>query len=72
MSGPQDHKLIRKAARDEAFDLALYVRVTVLLSFMSGMEVRSRVLQNLLLVSAAVVVTYGLGTLVKHFWQVAV
>ncbi len=46
--------------------------VTMLLSFMSGMEVRSRVLQNLLLVSAAVAVTYGLGTLVKHFWQIAV
>lgn len=46
--------------------------VTMLLSFMSGMEVRSRVLQNLLLVSAAVVVTYGLGTLVRHFWQIDV
>ena len=46
--------------------------VTMLLSFVSGMEVRRRVLQNLLLVSAAVAVTYGLGTLVKHFWQIAV
>ena len=46
--------------------------VTMLLSFMSGMEVRSRVLQNLLLVAAAVAVTYGLGTLVKHVWQISV
>ncbi len=46
--------------------------VTMLLSFMSGMEVRRRVLQNVLLVAAAVAVTYALGTLVKHFWQIAV
>ena len=46
--------------------------VTMLLSFMSGMEVRHRVLQNLLLVSAAVAVTYALGTVVKHYWQIAV
>ncbi len=46
--------------------------VTMLLSIMSGMEVRSRVFQNLLLVSAAVAVTYGLGTLVKHVWQISV
>lgn len=46
--------------------------VTMLLSFMSGMEVRNRVLQNLFLVAAAVAVTYALGTAVKHFWQIAV
>lgn len=46
--------------------------VTMLLSFLSGMDVRSRVLQNVLLVAAAVAVTYGLGTLVRHLWQVAV
>ena len=46
--------------------------VTMLLSFMSGMQVRQRVFQNLLLVAAAVAVTYALGTLVKHFWQITV
>ena len=46
--------------------------VTMLLSFMSGMEVRQRVFQNVLLVAVAVAVTYGLGTLVKHFWQISV
>ena len=46
--------------------------VTMLLSFMSGMNVRQRVLQNVLLVSVAVAVTYALGTMVKHFWQIAV
>ncbi len=46
--------------------------VTMTLSLMSGMEVRSRVLQNLVLVSVAVAVTYALGTLVKHFWQITV
>ena len=46
--------------------------VTTLLSFMSGMNVRQRVLQNVLLVSIAVAFTYTLGTMVKHFWQIAV
>ena len=46
--------------------------VTMLLSFMSGMRVGQRVFQNVLLVAVAVAVTYGLGTLVKHFWQIAV
>ena len=46
--------------------------VTMLLSFMSGMQVRQRVFQNVLLVAGAVAVTYALGTLVKHFWQIAV
>ncbi len=54
------------------FGGAMVALVTMLLSFMSGMEVRHRVLQNLLLVSVAVAVTYTLGTLVKHFWQIAV
>lgn len=46
--------------------------ITMLVSFMSGMEVKQRVLQNLFLVFAAVAVTYGLGTLVSHIWEVQV
>ncbi len=46
--------------------------VTMLLSFLSGMNVRVRVLQNVLLVAVAVAITYGLGTLVKQFWQITV
>ena len=50
----------------------MVVVVTMLLSFISGMEVRRRVFQNLLLVLMAVVVTYALGTGVKYFWEIAV
>ena len=50
----------------------MVVVVTMLLSFISGMEVQRRVFQNLLLVLIAVVVTYALGTGVKYFWEIAV
>ena len=50
----------------------MVVMVTTLLSVMSGMEVRPRVLQNLLLVFGAVAITYALGTLVKQFWNISV
>jgi len=46
--------------------------ITTLVSFMSGMDVKQRVFQNLLLVFAAVAITYGLGTLVSHIWEVQV
>jgi len=46
--------------------------ITMLVSFMSGMDVRQRVLQNLFLVFAAVAITYGLGTLVSSVWEVQV
>ena len=46
--------------------------ITMLVSFMSGMDVKQRVLQNLLLVFAAVAITYGLGTLVSYIWEVQV
>lgn len=50
----------------------MVVVVTMLLSFISGMEVQRRVFQNLLLVLIAVVVTYALGTGVRYFWEIAV
>ncbi|MDE0213044.1 MAG: VIT1/CCC1 transporter family protein [Deltaproteobacteria bacterium] len=55
-----------------AVGVAMVVLVTAFLSVMSGMEVRPRVLQNLLLVFGAVGVTYVLGTLVKQFWNISV
>lgn len=46
--------------------------VSCILSLLSGMDVSRRVLQNLLLVFGAVAVTYALGTLVKHIWEIDV
>lgn len=43
---------------------------TMVVSFISGMDVRQRVLQNLFLVFAAVGITYGLGTAVSHFFEI--
>ena len=46
------------------------IAVSCILSLLSGMDASRRVLQNLVLVFGAVAVTYGLGTLVKHVWEI--
>jgi vacuolar iron transporter family protein len=49
---------------------ALLVLVSAILAFLSGMDVRKRVLTNLLILSAAVGVSYAIGTLVRSLWGV--
>ncbi|MBI3553360.1 MAG: VIT1/CCC1 transporter family protein [Elusimicrobia bacterium] len=44
--------------------------VSLVLAFLSGMQVRRRVLINLFISSGAVAVTYGIGTLTKRFWGI--
>jgi vacuolar iron transporter family protein len=50
----------------------IIVVVSLLLAFLSGMDVRRRVTMNLVIVAAAVVVTYAIGLLVKAVWGIAV
>ena len=50
---------------------AMLVIVTMVLSFISGMQIRKRVLINLTMVAAAVAVAYAVGILVKKFLGVS-
>lgn len=48
------------------FGVLMVIGVSVVVSLVSGMEVRRRVLQNLLLVFGAIAVTYSIGALVRN------
>ena len=39
-----------------------------MLAFLSGMQIRRRVAVNLIISSAAVAVTYAIGTVTKRLW----
>jgi VIT1/CCC1 family predicted Fe2+/Mn2+ transporter len=49
----------------------MIVVVSLVLAFLSGMAIKKRVLTNLVIVAAAVAVTYGIGTLVKALWGIS-
>ena len=51
---------------------AMIVLVSMVLAFLSGMDVRRRILTNLVIITGAVVVTYAIGLLTKALWGVAV
>jgi VIT1/CCC1 family predicted Fe2+/Mn2+ transporter len=51
---------------------SLVILVSVLLAFLSGMEIRRRVLINVVIVAAAVGVTYAIGLLVRRVWGITV
>src|SRR6185369_11496744 len=46
--------------------------VSALLAFLSGMDVKRRMLMNIVIVAAAVVVTYAIGVLTKTAFGIAV
>jgi vacuolar iron transporter family protein len=50
----------------------LIVLVSVLLAFLSGMDVRRRVLTNLIIMAAAVGVTYAIGMVARALWGISV
>ena len=50
----------------------MIVAVSMLLAFLSGMNVRRRVLLNLIIITAAVGITYAIGTVAKNLWGVSV
>ncbi len=51
---------------------AMIVLVSMILAFLSGMDVRRRILTNLVIITGAVVVTYAIGLLTKAMWGVVV
>jgi VIT1/CCC1 family predicted Fe2+/Mn2+ transporter len=51
---------------------SMIVAVSAIVAFISGMEVRHRIFQNLVITGLAVVVTYAIGLLAKALWNIAV
>ena len=49
---------------------AMVILVSTVLAFLSGMKIRKRIATNLLIVTLAVGVTYGIGTLARSFWGI--
>lgn len=47
------------------------ILVSTILSFLSGMNILRRILLNLVIMTLAVSVTYGIGVFAKHLWGVA-
>jgi VIT1/CCC1 family predicted Fe2+/Mn2+ transporter len=47
------------------------VVVSAVVAFLSGMDVRRRIAQNVLVTGLAVVVTYSIGLLAKRVWGIA-
>jgi len=50
----------------------LIILVSVLLAFLSGMDVRRRVLTNLVIIAAAVGVTYAIGMVARALWGISI
>jgi vacuolar iron transporter family protein len=46
------------------------ILVSTLLSFLSGMEIKKRILTNVIILAAAVGVTYGIGLIAKRLWGI--
>lgn len=63
-------------AKDAVFSVitagSVIILVSMLLAFLSGMDIKRRILTNLVIVSAAVAVTYVIGRIVKDLWGIAV
>ncbi len=53
------------------FAALIVVIVSAILSFLSGMEFKKRVLINLIAIGLSVAVTFGIGTAVKHLWGIS-
>jgi VIT1/CCC1 family predicted Fe2+/Mn2+ transporter len=51
---------------------AMIVIVSMLLAFLSGMNVRRRVLTNLIIITAAVGITYLIGRMVNAVWGISI
>jgi VIT1/CCC1 family predicted Fe2+/Mn2+ transporter len=51
---------------------SLIIIVSMLLAFLSGMEIKRRVVTNLIIIAAAVGITFGIGLVTKRVWGVSV
>ncbi len=63
-------------ATDALFSLitagSVIILVSMLLAFLSGMNIRRRILTNVVIISAAVSITYAIGRMVKALFGIAV
>lgn len=50
----------------------MIILVSLVLAFLSGMEIKRRILTNLVIITLAVGVTYAIGVLAKNLWGIAV
>ncbi len=63
-------------ATDARFSLltagSMIILVSMLLAFLSGMDIKKRILTNLVIITCAVAITYAIGLAAKTLWGVAV
>lgn len=50
----------------------MVVLVSTILAFLSGMDIRRRIVINLVIITLAVSISYGIGILAKNYWGVSV
>ena len=50
----------------------MVILVSTTLAFLSGMEMKRRILLNLVIITVAVSVSYGIGLAAKQIWGIAV
>jgi len=63
-------------AKDALFSVftagLMVILVSTVLSFLSGMDVKRRIVLNLAIITVAVSVSYGIGVLAKNLWGISV
>jgi VIT1/CCC1 family predicted Fe2+/Mn2+ transporter len=63
-------------ATDAMFSLvtagSMIILVSMVLAFLSGMDIKKRILTNLVIIACAVAVTYAIGRVAKTLWGVSV
>ncbi len=63
-------------AKDAMFSVitagVMVIVVSTVLSFLSGMDIKRRILLNLIIIAVAVSVSYGIGLLAKQLWGISV
>jgi len=63
-------------AKDALFSLLtaglMVIFVSTILSFLSGMDIKRRIVLNLVIITVAVCVTYAIGLAAKNFWGISI
>ncbi|ULA63937.1 MAG: conserved membrane protein of unknown function [Nitrospira sp.] len=49
----------------------MVVLISTILSFLSGMDIKRRIMLNLVIITAAVSISYGIGIVAKNYWGIA-
>jgi VIT1/CCC1 family predicted Fe2+/Mn2+ transporter len=63
-------------AKDAFFSLLtaglMVIFVSTILSFLSGMDIKRRIVLNLVIITVAVSVSYAIGLAAKNFWGISI